>query len=229
MEGKERIQSISVADTYSEIPLVRVAVSNVVWKTNGELIGILSKSMSNDRRHKVWLMWWWAQLYGGEQTYLKALWAFQFEWTDARFKLPLENLQKLRDEEWNLLILCEHDVIRELLEELCIELTWWLESPILTRGQLVKLRSQFEKTVIISDKDEQWNIKRWTNYRIVNVFNIEGPSDVIAEMQASPAVYSFTQEDIENGYVQDRELKSFIRKLTNELHQDDTLEREYNV
>jgi hypothetical protein len=48
-------------------------------------------------------------------------------------------------------------------------------------------------------------------------------------MQASPAVYSFTQEDIENGYVQDRELKSFIRKLTNELHQDDTLEREYNV
>jgi hypothetical protein len=53
MEEKERIQSISVADTYSEIPLVRVAVSNVVWKTNGELIGILSKSMSNDRRHKV--------------------------------------------------------------------------------------------------------------------------------------------------------------------------------
>ena len=99
----------------------------------------------------------------------------------------------------------------------------------MTRGQLVKLRSQFEKTVIISDKDEQWNIKRWTNYRIVNIFNIEWPSDVIDEMKTSPAIYGFTQEDIENWYVQDRELKSFIGKLTNELQQDNTVEREYNV
>ena len=217
MDEKERIQSITVADAHSEIPLVRVAVSNVVWKTNGELIGILSRSRANDRSNKVWLMWGWAKLYWGEQTYLKTLWAFEFEWDDARFKLPLDQLAKLRDEEGNLMILHEQDVVRELLEELCKELIWWITSPILTREQLVKLRSQFKKMVVLAEKDEQGNIKRGTNYRIINVFDLEGNPAVVSHMKTSPAIYSFTEEDIENGYVENRDLKSFIGKLSNEL------------
>lgn len=216
MEEAHKWQSITIADQNSETPLVRIAVSNVVWMINDKMFWILSKSTSANGLNELWLIWGGAFLYEDKQS-LRDLWAFDFEGMDARFKIPLDKLESFIDKETGYAkFLCEEDVMREVREELGKELISDQIEPILTDNQLTTLRPSYMGSCLIYEGDSLDSIKRGTIFRVLNVFSLTCPEDIIKEIQSSSVISLITKKKLENWYATwaawNIKLKSFIKK-----------------
>lgn len=221
MEEAHKWQSITIADQNSETPFIRIAVSNVVWMINDKMFWILSKSKSIEWINKLWLIWGGALLYQDQQS-LRDLWAFDFEWMDARFKIPLANFEDFVDKETGYpKFLCEEDVMREVREELGKELVSDQIKPVLEKEKIEMLRPSYMGNCLIYEGESLDTIKRWTNFRIVNVFSLTWPEEVVKEIKASSVIYRITKKKLFNWYavwtMWNIELKPFIKETHNHI------------
>lgn len=221
MEEINKLQSITAADKNSETPLIRIAVSNVVGMFKDRMFWILSKSKANDWIHKLWLVGGGALLYEDQQS-LKNLWAFDFEGNDARFKIPLDKLENFIDKEtWYTKFLCEEDVMREVREELWKELVSDQEKPVLEKDQIEMFRPSYIGNYLLYEGESLDSIQRWTNFRIINVFSLVWPEEIIEEMKSSSVIYLITKKKIQNWYAVwatwNIQLKSLIQETYNHI------------
>jgi len=207
---------ISTVDQNSETPLIRIAVSNVVWMINDRMYWILSKSKSSDGINKLWLIWGGALLYEDQQS-LRELWAFDFENNDARFKIPLDHLEKFIDKETGYpKFLCEEDVMREVREELGKELISNQISPVLEKESIEMLRPSYMGNYLLYEWESLESIKRWTNFRVINVFSLAWPEAVMEEIKSSSVIHLITKKKLQNWYAASTawniQLKSLIKE-----------------
>lgn len=212
---------ISKVDQNSETPFIRIAVSNVVWMINDKMFWILSKSKSIEWINKLGLIWGGALLFHDQQS-LRDLWAFDFEGMDARFKIPLANFEDFIDKETGYpKFLCEEDVMREVREELGKELVSNQIKPVLEKEKIEMLRPSYMGNCLIYEGESLDSIKRGTNFRIVNVFSLDWPEEIIEEIKSSSVIYLITKKKLFNGYtvwtMWNIELKPFIKETYNNI------------
>lgn len=207
---------ISTVDQNSETPFIRIAVSNIVWMINDKMFWILSKSKSIEGINKLGLIWGGALLFEDKQS-LRDLWAFDFEWMDARFKIPLANFEDFIDKETGYpKFLCEEDVMREVREELGKELVSGQVKPVLEKEKIEMLRPSYMGNCLIYEGESLDTIKRWSNFRIVNIFSLDWPEEIIEEIKSSSVIYLITKKKLLNWYavwtMWNIELKPFIKE-----------------
>jgi hypothetical protein len=127
--------------------------------------------------------------------------AFDFEENDARFKIPLDKIENFIDKETGYTkFLCEEDVMREVREELSKELVSDQIKPVLEKEQIEKFRPSYEGTYLLYEGESLDTIQRGTNLRVINVFSLDGPEDIIEEMRSSSVIYLITRKKLLNGY-----------------------------
>ncbi|MEI6426725.1 MAG: hypothetical protein WCO66_05270 [Candidatus Absconditabacteria bacterium] len=208
--------TISTVDRNSETPLIRIAVSNVVGMFNDRMLGILSKSKTIDGTHRLGLVGGGAFLYEDQKS-LRELGAFDFEGNDARFKIPLANLENFIDKETGYpKFLCEEDVMREVREELAKELVFDQTKPVVDKDKVELLRPSYMGNYLLYEGESLDSIQRGTNFRLINVFSLTGPEELIEEIKSSSVIYLITKKKLLNGYATGTagnvELKAFIKE-----------------
>ena len=185
-------KSISEVARMSETPVLRIAVSNVVWTINGELMGILSKGIDNSPIKKVGLIWGGANLIDTPNKLMK-MGAFDFEWIDARFKIPVDNIYDFVNiETGELTFLCEQDVMREVKEELTEE------NDVISKNDLFNLHSEYIGTSVFLDSSKK--LIEGLNLRIINIFELKCPDTILGKIKSSSVIYPLTREIMNDGF-----------------------------